>query len=442
MYYKIFEAKISLESLTVYRNLMQDTVVKALLNVFDDLVSQDFDFCKFINDYSDFYYKLVEYHAEYSFKNYLIEKIIFSDNSFSRYSEDVDFDLININLIKAVESDLSGLSKTAGISSADIKRLALEKVERTSFEYNSISALPEWESSNKAFSNASALAFKLQSCDDWKAQIRNLAEFYKRNGSGDFAVYKGFVWERNAGVGSLRGVVSYDPVKFSDFIGYEDERGIIIKNTLQFLNGHRANNVLLYGDRGTGKSSTIKALLNEYHHLGLRIIELPKEFLSDLHDVLRAIKGRQQKFIIFIDDLAFGDNEENYTALKAVLEGSLESKPENVIIYATSNRRHLIKEKFSDRAGLMSMNSDDEVRAADTMQEKMSLADRFGITVTFTSPDQAKYLNIVEGIAKSRNLTIDLETLRREAKRWEMRYNGRSARTARQFVDWVEALDM
>ncbi|MGB9793080.1 MAG: ATP-binding protein, partial [Thermacetogeniaceae bacterium] len=218
----------------------------------------------------------------------------------------------------------------------------------------------------------------------------------------------------------------------------EAERAEVIENTIHFLSGFPANNVLLYGDRGTGKSSTVKALLNEFHERGLRLVELPKEYLSDFPEVLRKLKGRCLKFIIFIDDLAFEDSAESYTALKAVLEGGLESRPSNVVVYATSNRRHLIKEKFSDRGGLHYGSPDDEVRAHDTIQEKLSLADRFGITVIFPSPDKEQYLKIVEGIAAKRGLNIEKEQLHEEALRWEKRNNGRSPRTARQFVDWLE----
>ncbi len=222
---------------------------------------------------------------------------------------------------------------------------------------------------------------------------------------------------------------------------YQNERSMVIANTLQFLKGYPSNNVLLYGDRGTGKSSTVKAILNEYHTQGLRMLEVPKASLADFPLIIRHLKDRTQKFIIFVDDLVFGDNEENYTSLKAVLEGGIESKTSNILIYATSNRRHLVKEYFSERAGLQSGNHNEEVHAGDSMQEKLSLADRFGISVVFSSPDQKRFLKIVAGIAVSRNLKIDKERLEKEALQWTLSYNERSARTARQFVDWIEGND-
>jgi hypothetical protein len=247
-----------------------------------------------------------------------------------------------------------------------------------------------------------------------------------------------FIWDKSNGQGYLRGIENHDLVTLSDLIGYQTEREEVINNTLQFLKGYNANNVLLYGDRGTGKSSTVKAILNEYHKHGLRIIEVPKSNLGDFPEIIRQLKGRKQKFIIFVDDLVFEDSEENYTTLKAILEGGLENRPKNVLIYATSNRRHLIKEKFSDRLGFQSGGSDDEIRAADTLQEKLSLADRFGITAVFSSPDKSRYLEIVEAMAEKRGIAMDKEQLHKEALKWELWYNGRSPRTARQFIDWLE----
>jgi len=438
MFGKIREAKISLKSLAIYRGLLQDPVVKGLCLIFEDLENEKSTFSQFINDYGHFCYMLAEHSPENSLKKYVAERIIFDENAFSRQSGEVHLNELNESIKKAVERDLACLHKAVLVSAKDIKKAAFERFGESAFEKDMIENLPEWEVDGNGNADAGDILLTLQSSNDWKECIKALADFHRLNGSGVFARYKGFIWERNGENGCLTGVTSPDPVRFRDLIGYEREREVVIHNTLQFLNGYPANNILLYGDRGTGKSSTVKALLNEYGHLGLRIIELPKALLVDLHSILKIIHGRQQKFIIFIDDLAFGDNEEEYTALKAVLEGSLESKPQNVVIYATSNRRHLVKERFSDRSGLASDNRDDEIRAADTMQEKLSLADRFGITVIFLSPDKKQFLDIVEGLAKNRNLDIDKETLHKEALQWEMHYNGRSPRTARQFIDWLE----
>lgn len=433
----IYEAKIIFGSLTIYRALLSNKVIASLLLVFEELLGDNTRCDQFISRYGDFYNKLTEHNTEADFKSYLIETIIFDDNAFTRLCEKASYDSMAKNVLNAAERDLECLYKVASISSKDIKAAALSRFGQSGFEKDIIENLPEWTINNNLRAENIEIIKKVLACSNLKECVMVLADFYKRNGSGEFARYKGFVWERSGSDAQLRAVTDPDPIRFSDLIGYEMERQEVMDNTLQFLNGYPANNILLYGNRGTGKSSTIKALLNEYGHLGLRMVELPKTYLKDLTVILRIIKDRPQKFILFIDDLAFGDNEEEYTALKAVLEGGLESKPQNVIIYATSNRRHLIKERFSDRPGYIS-NDEDEVHAADTMQEKLSLADRFGITVTFSSPDKQRFLEIVEGLAQNRNLEIDKETLHKKALIWEMQYNGRSGRTARQFIDWLE----
>jgi hypothetical protein len=207
---------------------------------------------------------------------------------------------------------------------------------------------------------------------------------------------------------------------------------LILENTERFLAGHTASNMLLYGDRGSGKSSTVKALAHTYMGRGLRLVELAKPDLGDLPVVMRLLAGYRHKFIIFIDDLSFEETEQEYKTLKAVLEGGLEVKPDNVLIYVTSNRHHLIKETFSERSG-------DEVHAGDSMQEKLSLADRFGLTVIFSTPDQKGYLHIVGRLAARLELPIEREELHRLALHWEMWHNGRSERTARQFVNHLAA---
>jgi predicted AAA+ superfamily ATPase/ribonuclease HI len=276
---------------------------------------------------------------------------------------------------------------------------------------------------------------KLYYSSSWSDCLPDLACFYREMGAGIFAQYYAFIWERNDTSGFFKGVASPDPVKLADLYSYERERREVLENTLQFLKGYQANNVLLYGDRGTGKSSTVKALVNEYHGKGLRIIEVPKGYLSDFPEIIRLLRGRSQKFIIFVDDLTFDDSTANYTALKAVLEGGLESRPSNVVIYATSNRRHLVKERFSDRPDSLDT---DEIHKNDSVQEKLSLADRFGITVIFTAPDQDRYLEIASALAEQRGLQVQQNILKKEALKWANRHNGRSPRTAHQFIDWLE----
>lgn len=265
----------------------------------------------------------------------------------------------------------------------------------------------------------------------WDKHLDALAKHYKEFGMGDFGLYHAFKFQNNSQGGYLKPILTPDPIKLMDLVGYEKQREQVIRNTTQFMKGFPGNNLLIYGDRGTGKSSTIKALVHEFGPKGLRMIEMTKMDLKELPTVLEAIRRRNHRFIIFIDDLSFEEGEDDYKHLKAVLEGSLEMRPEHVLIYATSNRRHLIKEKFSDRE----FTGNEEVRAQDTLQEKLSLGDRFGMTITFITPDQEQYLKIVEGLAKQEGIDIELELLREKALKWALWHNGRSGRTARQFID-------
>jgi predicted AAA+ superfamily ATPase len=345
------------------------------------------------------------------------------------------------SLYKEVASkDLDRLQEIGTVDSKFLKE-SMKKVlgEELKTFSDIIDELPDFEGEYTGrYYGDDILKKELLELKCWSEGINKIEKYHKKWGVGIFAEYRAFVWESFSGKGKLKGVEKPDNIRLKDLIGYEMERSMVLENTIQFVKGYPANNVLIYGDRGTGKSSTVKAILNEYYEDGLRMIELPKANLKDFPSVIRELKYRAQRFIIFVDDLAFEDNEESYTALKAILEGGLESKTSNIIVYATSNRRHLVKEYFSDRKGLLSKNADDEVRAHDSIEEKMSLSDRFGVSVIFSAPDQEKYLEIVQGLADKRNIKIDKETLKKEAIKWELWYNGRSARTARQFVDWME----
>jgi predicted AAA+ superfamily ATPase len=274
-----------------------------------------------------------------------------------------------------------------------------------------------------------AVARKLAAAGNWGVMVALLADHFARHGAGSFGEHRAFRWDGEG----LRVVPNPDPVRLSGLISYEGEREPLVENTRRFLAGLPAQHALLYGQPGTGKSSTVKALLNEFAGAGLRLVEVAKEDLGSLPRVLGALRGRGPRFILFVDDLSFEEHEVEYKALKALLEGSVEEPPKNVRVYATSNRRNLIREGFSDRE-----NSDD-VHARDTMQEKQSLSARFGLRVTFPAPDQKRYLRIVEGLARERGLEATEESLREEALLWDRWHAGRSGRTARQFVDEFEA---
>src|SRR5215204_4571089 len=277
-----------------------------------------------------------------------------------------------------------------------------------------------------------AIARKLSAAGDWGACAELLAGHYARHGAGPFGHHSAFHWRE----GRLMAVSRPDPVRLAELVAYEHEREPLIRNTERFLAGLPAHHALLYGLPGTGKSSTVKAIMNEYAQEGLRLVEVKKEDLAELQVVLEALGERGRRFVLFVDDLSFEEHEVEYKALKALLEGSVEEPPENVRLYATSNRRNLIRETFSERGD---GSAGDDVHARDTMQEKLSLAARFGLRLTFPSPDQARYLEIVAGLARERGLIIPEEELRERALLWDRWHAGRSGRTARQFVDELEA---
>jgi uncharacterized protein len=275
------------------------------------------------------------------------------------------------------------------------------------------------------------IARKLSAAEDWGACAELLAGHYARHGAGPYGRHRAFLWRE----GRLLAISHPDPVSLAELVAYEREREPLIRNTERFLAGLPAHHALLYGPPGTGKSSTVKAIMNEYAHHGLRLVEVKKEDLAELQVVLEVLGGRGQRFVLFVDDLSFEEHEVEYKALKALLEGSAEEPPENVRLYATSNRRNLIRETFSERESY----AGDDVHARDTMQEKLSLAGRFGLRLTFPSPDQARYLKIVAGLCRERGLAIPAEDLRERALLWDRWHAGRSGRTARQFVDELEA---
>ena len=260
----------------------------------------------------------------------------------------------------------------------------------------------------------------------------SLTQFYKEYGVGKYGLHKSFRIEHRNGGAVIVPIKNIAHVHLEDMIGYEIPKQKLTENTEAFVNGRRANNCLLYGDAGTGKSSSIKAIANEYYDRGLRIIEVYKHQFQDLNDVIGQIKNRNYKFIIYMDDLSFEDFEIEYKYLKAVIEGGLEKKPDNVLIYATSNRRHLVREKFSDKE-----DRSDDLHSGDTVQEKLSLVSRFGVTVYFGSPDKKEFHEIVRSLAKKHQIKMQEEELLLEADRWELNHGGLSGRCAQQFINYL-----
>ena len=266
--------------------------------------------------------------------------------------------------------------------------------------------------------------FAVQTVDipgSYKTRCANIGQY----GYGIYARHRMFYVNQD---GRIVPVHNPDSTRLCDLIDYEREQKIIMDNTKALLEGRPAANILLTGDAGTGKSSTVKAVVNELHDRGLRILEVRKEQLHAIPAVLDELAGNPLKFILFIDDLSFGKDDGDFSVLKAILEGSVSAKASNIVIYATSNRRHLVKESFSDRDG-------DDVHRTDTMQEIISLSERFGIQITFCKPAKSTYLDIVRHLAAQKGVTLDEKTLELRAEQFALGRGGRSARAARQFVD-------
>lgn len=265
------------------------------------------------------------------------------------------------------------------------------------------------------------------------AMKATLTQFYREYGVGDLGLHKAFRVEHTEDGAAIVPIRNIAHVYLDDLVGYELPKQKLRENTEAFVAGRRANNCLLFGDAGTGKSSCVKAIANEYYEKGLRIIELYKHQFQDLNAVIAQLKNRNYKFIIYMDDLSFEDFEVEYKYLKALIEGGLEKKPANVLIYATSNRRHLIRENYSDKAD----RRDEDMHAGDTVQEKLSLVYRFGVTIFFGSPDKKQFQQIVKTLAERNGLKVPDDDLFLLANKWELSHGGLSGRTAQQFIDFL-----
>lgn len=294
------------------------------------------------------------------------------------------------------------------------------------------------------------LAIKLKDAEDAVAIKNMVTEFYKDFGVGKFGLHKAFRIEhrdntsfiledkmadvnlKNKTSVEILPITNIAHVSLDDLVGYESQKQKLTENTEAFINGKPCNNCLLFGEAGTGKSSMIKAILNKYYDKGLRIIEVYKHQFKDLNDVIAQIKNRNYRFIIYMDDLSFEEFEIEYKYLKAVIEGGLEKKPSNVLIYATSNRRHLVKESFNDRN-----DYNEDLHVSDTKQEKMSLSSRFGVNIYFPSPEKKEFNNIVKELAARYEINMPEDELLLEANKWEISHGGLSGRTASQFIDYL-----
>ena len=281
-----------------------------------------------------------------------------------------------------------------------------------------------------------ALSSRMEQAKDVEGFFTAVTEFYRDYGVGMFGLNKAFrIQDRTDSKLVFLPINNMDKVMLSDLVGYEIQKKKLVDNTRAFVEGKKANNVLLFGDSGTGKSTSIKAIVNEFYNQGLRMIEIYKHQFKDLSNVIAAVKNRNYKFIIYMDDLSFEEFEIEYKFLKAVIEGGVETKPDNILIYATSNRRHLIRETWSDRNDVQ---QDDGMHRSDTMQEKLSLVNRFGVTINYSKPSQKEYFDIVLHLAAKAGIKMSEDELKAEANKWELSHGGISGRTAQQFIYYLQ----
>ena len=336
----------------------------------------------------------------------------FAKNDFKRFKELFDY-------------DFSAMEKTLGID-------CFSQLEN----YRAIGK-PELMYNKNVSEKVRSLSKNLESAKDETEFFHYVTQFYKDYGVGMFGLNKAFRITDDTPF-RFKAINNMDKVTLDDLIGYEIQKKKLIDNTEAFVEGRKANNCLLFGDSGTGKSTSIKAIVNQYYDKGLRMIEIYKHQFKDLSNVISAIKNRNYKFIIYMDDLSFEDFEVEYKFLKAVIEGGVETKPENILIYATSNRRHLIKENWSDRSDVKVQNG---MHQSDTMEEKLSLVNRFGVTINFSKPTQKEYFQIAVELCRRAGVDMPEEEIKAEANKWELSHGGSSGRTAQQFANYLAGMN-
>lgn len=364
--------------------------------------------------------------------NYLTFLLITNENPFSITCEKVGASDGSVNYF--AENDFRAFKELFDYDFSEIETyLGVDCFSRLS-HYKAIGK-PELMYNKNVSEKVQDLSRKLEKTKDEHEFFQVVTGFYKAYGVGMFGLNKAFrIEENHSGEIAFRAINNMDKVTLDDLVGYEIQKKKLIDNTEAFVQGRKANNVLLFGDSGTGKSTSIKAIVNQYYDQGLRMIEIYKHQFKDLSNVIAHIKNRNYRFIIYMDDLSFEEFEVEYKFLKAVIEGGVETKPENILIYATSNRRHLIKETWSDRDDVKNENG---MHKSDTMEEKLSLVNRFGVTISYSKPTQKEYFHIVIELARKEGITMSDEELCKEANKWELSHGGISGRTAQQFVNYL-----
>ena len=421
--------------LLLYSNLGENSILSKISAIFQDWdngVSQKADLVQRIYVQMK---RLLDLATDFGFDdnlwhNYLTFILITNENSFSLTAEKVGAGDGTVNYFakndfrifkKLFDFDFSVIEADLNIDCFSVisHYKAIRKKERM---YN-----------RNVSEKVRSLSRKIENAADENEIFDLVTGFYKDYGVGMFGLNRAFRIKPQADGVEFCPINNMDTVMLTDLVGYELQKKQLRENTEAFVNGCIANNVLLYGDSGTGKSTSIKAIVNEYYDRGLRMIEIYKHQFKNLSDIIAGIKNRNYRFIIYMDDLSFEEYEIEYKFLKAVIEGGVETKPDNILIYATSNRRHLIKETWNDRSD---MEKDGDVHRSDTMEEKLSLVDRFGVTINYSSPNRQQFYDIVKALAaKEGGINLSEEELCLEANKWELRHGGISGRTAQQFIN-------
>ena len=421
--------------LIIYSNLGDDCILYRLSDICRRFQEKSSTKEELVRDTLLEIHRLLDVSTTYGFNknlwhNYLAFLLAMTETPFTLVSEKVGANKGSVNQFakndlavfkELFDYDFSPMEKELGLNCFSIIQnfTAVEKKEQIF---------------NKSVSEkVQELSNAIEQATDANGVYRAVTGFYKKYGVGKFGLNKAFRISNDPSVELLEPISHTSDARLEDLIGYEMQKKALIQNTEAFIQGKDANNVLLYGDAGTGKSMSIKAILNRYYGDGLRMIEIYKHQFKELPRVVAQIKNRNYRFILYMDDLSFEEFETEYKYLKAVIEGGLEKRPSNVLIYATSNRRHLIRESFSDRDGA----EIGDKHHGDTVQEKLSLANRFGVSIYYGAPTYEEYQEIVLSLARRNGIAMDQEQLRKEATRWEMTNGGLSGRTAQQFINYL-----
>ena len=428
--------------LIIYRGIGEDSILRCLAEICREFYEGTYDKEIMISRIYEQVHSLLDLATKYGFNNnlwhnYLAYLIATTETPFTLVSEKVGANEGSVNIFalndfrifrELFNYDFSPIEEALGINCFTVLEnyTAVGKPERV---FNR-SVSEKVQKLSAGIESVTATASSPE-----KEMYDIITGFYKEYGVGKFGLNKAFrVNDDNKEEEFLIPITATSDVQLEDLIGYELQKQKLIANTEAFVNGRMANNVLLYGDAGTGKSTSIKAILNRYYSQGLRMIEVYKHQFKDLQRIITEVKNRNYRFIIYMDDLSFEEFETEYKYLKAVIEGGLEAKPENVLIYATSNRRHLSRETWSDRSD----RSDDEMHRSDTVQEKLSLVARFGVSIGYLKPSHQEYLHIVSELAKKYpQITLTEAELAQKANQWELRSGGASGRTAQQFINFL-----